>query len=315
MSDRDKPHIIACIPAFNEERTIAGIIIKAQKYVDKVLVCDDGSQDLTGEIAARLGAEVIRHERNMGKGAAIKSLFKRSIELNPDIVVFLDADGQHDPDEIPRLVEPIERGEADVVIGSRYVKGARTDAPLYRKIGLLIIKLLSNKILGTKIADTQSGFRAFSPRALRELTEIESEGFGVESEQVVLAEKRGLKLVEIPITVRYGKLQRTSKRNPLLHGGEIIATILRLIVEERPLLCLGLPGSVFLLMGIALGTYLLLLFNSTRYFSIPIALITLGLSLLGIILIITALVLYSLNRLVIKIKEFSKHKNNHVSQV
>jgi glycosyltransferase involved in cell wall biosynthesis len=91
----NKPFIIACIPAYNEEKTIAKVIIKTQKYVDKVIVCDDGSKDMTSEIAERLGAIVIKHERNMGKGEALRNLFKKAIELNADIVITLDGDGQH----------------------------------------------------------------------------------------------------------------------------------------------------------------------------------------------------------------------------
>jgi len=119
-----KPFIIACIPAYNEEATIAKVIIQTQKYVDKIIVCDDGSSDLTGLIAERLGAEVIRHERNLGKGAALRSLFKKAKELKAEIIVTLDADFQHDAADIPKLIKPILDGEADVVVGSRYFKGA-----------------------------------------------------------------------------------------------------------------------------------------------------------------------------------------------
>ncbi|MEM4234770.1 MAG: glycosyltransferase family 2 protein, partial [Candidatus Methanomethylicaceae archaeon] len=113
------PLVIACIPAYNEERNIASVLLKTMKYVDKVIVCDDGSLDMTGEIAERLGAEVIRHERNMGYGAALRSLFKRSAELDPDVMVTIDADSQHNPEDIKRLTDPVLKGEADIVIGSR----------------------------------------------------------------------------------------------------------------------------------------------------------------------------------------------------
>jgi len=129
-----KPFVVACIPAFNEEGSIAGVVVRAGKYVDRVVVCDDGSVDLTGEIAEGLGAVVIRHEGNRGKGAALRSAFLRARELGADVVVMLDADGQHDPEEIPGLVEPILKGAADMVVGSRYAEGSKTDAPLYRAI-------------------------------------------------------------------------------------------------------------------------------------------------------------------------------------
>jgi glycosyltransferase involved in cell wall biosynthesis len=125
-------------------------------------VCDDGSTDLTGEIAEKLGAEVVRHERNTGKGMALRSMFSRARELNPDIMVMLDADAQHDADEIPWLVEPLEKDAADIVIGSRFIEGARSDAPLYRRFGLRLINSLSSKTVKTSVKDTQSGFRAFN---------------------------------------------------------------------------------------------------------------------------------------------------------
>jgi len=297
-----RPLVVACIPAFNEERTIARVVIEAQRYVDRVIVCDDGSDDMTGEIAERLGAEVIRHERNMGKGVALRELFRIARKYRPDIVVVLDADGQHDPDEIPKLVEPLEKGVADLVIGSRYVKGAKTDAPLYRRLGLRIINFFSGRLVKSVVKDTQSGFRAFTLKALEELEDGESEGFGIETEQIALAIKKELKIMEVPITVKYRGLSKTSKKPSFLHGGEIVAIILRLVVEEKPLIYLGVPGCILMLMAVALGAHLLLLFNATRYFSIPIAIITLGASLMGITLIIAALMLYGLNRVIKRIK-------------
>lgn len=292
-----KPRIIACIPAFNEEKTIASVVVKALRHVDKVIVCDDGSTDLTGEIAGKLGAEVIRHERNRGKGMALRSMLSRARELNPDIVVMLDADGQHDADEIPRLIEPVKKDEADIVIGSRFMEGARSDAPLYRRFGLRLINSLSNKTMKASVKDTQSGFRAFNAKCLRELEEAESSGFGIESEQIVLAAKKGLRMLEVPITIRYRGLEKTSKKSPVSHGGEVIAVILRLFIEEKPLIYLGIPGGVLMALALASGAYLLLLFNTTRYFSVPIALITLGALFAGMILFITALILYAITRL------------------
>jgi len=301
MDTKKKHVVVACIPAYNEEETIARVVIEAQRYVDKVLVCDDGSTDLTGEIAERLGAEVVRHERRMGKGAALADLFAVAKRYDPYIVVTLDADGQHDPNDIPKLLEPLKKGDADLVIGSRYVKGAKTDAPLYRRLGLKVINFLSRRMAKSSVKDTQSGFRAFTVKALKGLR-TESKGFGIESEQITSALKSGLRIKEVPITIRYRGLPKTSKRHFLLHGGEVVATILKLIVEERPLLCLGLPGMILMLLAMTLGTYMLLLFNATRYFSLPMAIITLGASLIGITLMIAALTLYALNRVMKRIE-------------
>ena len=292
-----KPFIVACIPAYNEERSIASVIVKAMNYVDRVIVCDDGSTDMTGEIAERLGAEVIRHEKNLGKGAALRTLFMRAMELGSDIVVTLDGDGQHDPSEIPRVVDPIVKGKADMVVGSRFIFGSGMDAPLYRRIGLRLINLFSKVRVKDVARDTQSGFRAFSSKLLDLMRECRTDGYGVEMEQLAIAVKNGFRVVEVPITVKYQGLERTSKRNPIRHGAEIIGTILRLIVEERPLFFLGIPGFLLIVAGLSAGTYLFWYFNMTKYFSVPIALITLGSLFLGAILCITSLLLYAIGRL------------------
>jgi glycosyltransferase involved in cell wall biosynthesis len=289
--------IIACIPAYNEEFTIAGVVLKAMRHVDRVIVCDDGSTDLTGEIARRLGAEVIRHEKNMGKGAALKDMFLRVLDLNPDFVVVLDADGQHDADEIPRIIEPLERDDADIVVGSRFVEGANTDAPLYRRFGLRLINTLGRRVIKASVRDTQSGFRAFTVKSLKVLKDAESSGFGIESEQLSLALKMGLRIVEVPVTIKYRGLRKTSKKTPFSHAIEIMATMLKLFVVEKPLLYLGVPGVVLIAIAMASGAHLLLLFNMTRYFSIPIALITIGALFTGMTLFVTALILYAIARL------------------
>jgi len=293
----EKPIIVACIPAFKEEASIATVILCAQKYADHVLVCDDGSPDMTGEIAEKLGAFVIRHGRNLGKGSAVKSLLNEAREYGADVVVLLDADGQHDPSEIPTLVKPIEQGQADFVIGSRY--SAKWNwIPLYRKIGLKIVDSLLRRSGKTYVDDTQCGFRAISRKALEVVSSFDAEGFGVESEMLALAAKNGIRVVEVPVNVRYAELHNTSKRPPLMHGGELIATILRLVVEERPLMYLGVPGAILASIGAMLAAYLLWIFNITRYFSIPVAIAMLGMILVGLLLVMFAVTLHGLKRMV-----------------
>jgi glycosyltransferase involved in cell wall biosynthesis len=287
------PKIIACIPAFNEERTIAKVVLCAQRSANPVMVCDDGSTDMTGEIADKLGAIVLRHEKNLGKGEALKTLFAAALRLEPDVVVTLDADGQHDPAWIPMLASPVLNAEADMVVGSRFIKGGSADIPAFRMIGTKAINLLS----GDQVKDVQSGFRAFSKKALGVLSECESKGYGIEQEQVSLAIKSNLRIAEVPIAVRYGGLERTSKKGPVSHGTELISDALRIIVEARPLLLLGLPGIISLIIGLGLSAYLVWDFNVTRYFSVPMALIALGAIFTGMILVIAALILYALNRI------------------
>ncbi len=292
-----KPFVVACIPAYKEEKSIGRVVLLTRRYVDMVVVCDDGSPDLTGDIAEALGAVVIRHGRNKGKGAALRSAIKRAWEMNPDIVVVLDADGQHNPDDIPRLLEPILNNKADMTVGSRYIEGSVVDAPLYRRLGLRFINFLSRRAIPTNVKDTQSGFRAFSAKALSNLLSFESDGYVVEMEQLALAEKSGLRIVEVPVHIQYEGLENTSKNHPLFHGTELVGFALRLIVEERPLLFLGVPGALLILLGVVFGGYFLWYFNLTRYFSLPMALVSFGALSLGTLLFITSLVLYAISRL------------------
>ena len=149
------------LPAYNEEKNIASIITKLQDEYDFVIVCDDGSSDLTGKIASKMGATVITHEKNKGYGAAIRSLFLKSKEIEVDILVTFDADGQHSVNDIAKVIQPILDKKADLVIGSRFLNETEKDIPSYRKTGIKIITKLTNVSLKEKIKDSQSGFRAY----------------------------------------------------------------------------------------------------------------------------------------------------------
>jgi len=297
----ERPLIVACIPAFNEEKTIAKVVLLAQRYADKVVVCDDGSNDMTAEIAERLGVQVIRHETNMGKGMALKSLLKEALKLDPMVVVTLDADGQHDPLEIKSIMAPIADGEADVVVGSRFVGKSNSDAPLYRRAGLRIINWLSKSVGNSNVMDTQSGFRAYSPKAASIVAMCESNGYGVELEQLAKVVENGLKIVEVPISVRYKGLEKTSKKHPLFHGGQLISTLLRLIVEERPLLFLGIPGFVSLLIGALFGVWMLQIYAVEHQIPTNIALASIAFTLIGMFAVFTGIMLYAITRLTQKI--------------
>ena len=306
---RTQPFVVACIPALNEERSIGKVVLQTRKYVDHVIVCDDCSDDYSGEIASGLGATVIRHKKKLGKGAALRTAFGNARSLNPDIVVTLDADGQHNPIEIEKIVEPIIEGKSDIVIGSRFLETSASDPPFYRLIGLKILNFMSAIQIGKGVIDTQSGFRAFSNKALDVMLNCEVDGFGTESEQLVLASKHGLRVVEVPVSIKYNNIDNTSKKNPVRHGLDVIGAILKLIIEERPLLLLGVPGFIIILNGIFFGVYFLLWFNNTRYFSLPMAIISMGSLIMGSLLIITSLILHTLIRL--KQSLNSKLKNNY----
>lgn len=298
--------VVACIPAYNEERTIARVVLTTKKYVDTVIVCDDGSTDLTGEIASALGAIVVRHDKNMGVGAALRTLFDRARELGAEIVVTLDADGQHDPSYIPDLVEPILRREADLVIGSRFVyqKNAH-EVPLYRKIGIKTISGLAKRVSKLNVRDTQSGFRAYSRRAL-EVIQVTRDDFGWSLETLDQAASHGLKVVEVPVPIRYKGVEETSTKNPLSHGLELIRTLLDLVTWKRPLAFLGIPGVALLGVAAFFMVNMLSLFNRTRYFSLPMTLLATAFGLAGMTMLSTAVMLYAIQKALLSKKPSSR---------
>lgn len=297
-----KTFVVVGIPAYNEEKTIAKVVLLAQEYADKIVVCDDGSTDLTGEIAKGLGAVVYRHEDNKGKGEALKTLCEEILKLNPDVVVTLDADGQHDPREIPKLIEPIVYGDNDIVLGNRYAENLARSIPSYRRIGLSVVNWLSRKASNLDVGDTQHGFRAYSSKALKTVAAYESKGYSVESEQLVLAAKAGLKIVEVPVSVEYAGLDKTSRKSPWAHGLGVIGFILRLIVEERPLLFLGLPGMLSLVIGTLFGIWMLQIYATAHQIITNIALASIAFILIGFFCLSTAITLYAISRLATKMK-------------
>ena len=257
-----KPFVAVGIPAYNEEHSIAGIIIEAQKYADAVIVCDDGSTDLTAQIAQRLGADVVSHERNSGYGTAIKSLFCRALEFGADVLVTLDGDGQHSACEIPQVIKPIVEGNADVVIGSRFIDKKGTDEmPFYRQIGAKVVTKMVNGSAKNGVSDSQSGFRAYNRQALERLCVSEA-GMGASVQILLEASKHNLRISEVPSTCKYknGDVS-TSTENPVTHGVGLVMSIVKLVVEERPLMFLGLPGITSLIMGIFFGVWMM---NSIR---------------------------------------------------
>jgi len=292
MPSESKKRVIACIPAYNEEKTIAKIVLLAQKFVDKVVVVDDGSEDLTSEIAKRLGAFVVRHDIRKGYGAAIQTCFKTAKELNADIMVTLDADGQHDPEEIPKLIKPILNNEADIVIGSRFMDiKSINEIPFYRRLGIKTITFLTRKATGNqKISDAQSGFRAYSRKALEEL-EVEETGMSVSTEILIKATEKKLRIVEVPIFCRYKGI-KSSTHHPLRHGFNVIASILNFIAIKHPLLLLGVPGIISLGFGLTLLWYVIQRYYEVKQLAIGTMIISTTTILAGIFAILVALLLY-----------------------
>ena len=212
---------IVIIPAFNEEAAIAEIIEKSLEYVDDVLVIDDGSSDNTYSIAKKSKAHVIKHEVNKGKGVSLKDAFN-NIE-GYDVVVTIDGDGQHDPSEIPDLIKPIIKGDADLVNGSRYLDGFDEDTPTYRRVGQKVLDIATNITSGTNVTDSQSGFRAFKGNTIK-YYRFRDTGFGIESEMLADAAENNLKIMEVPITVRYD-VENSSTKGPVTHGVGVLVKI------------------------------------------------------------------------------------------
>jgi len=282
--------VVACIPALNEEKNIGGVVVRALKCVDRVVVCDDGSSDLTGDIARGLGAIVVRHERNMGYGAALKSSFQEALRLGADIVVTLDGDGQHDPEEIPRLLERLRTGDVGMVIGSRFLVGGGSNAPKWREAGIkMITGLTSNKELG--LTDAQSGFRAYKREALESLV-LTEEGMGVSTEILLKAGENGLKVAEVPVNILYN--EGSSTHNPVVHGVDVVLSTVKHLSMRRPLLFYGLPGLISMGIAAVFWAMTLRIYASIKAISTNITLIALSATFVGLILMTTGILLWVL---------------------
>jgi glycosyltransferase involved in cell wall biosynthesis len=297
----EKPFVVACVPAFNEEKTIAKVVLMAKKHSDRVVVCDDGSTDLTSEIAESLGAEVVRHKNRLGYGAALQSLFQRARELGADVIVTLDADGQHNPEEIPTVIEPILEDEADVVIGSRFIGETNNDLPRYRRWGISLITKLAGGATNNHVTDAQSGFRAYNKKAIGEM-QLKEGGMGASAEILLKTNRNGLKVAEVPIDCRYKGLE-TSTHSPITHGLGVIMCILRLIVEEKPLVFIGVPGGVSLFVGVLFGFWILQIYTVEHQIPTNMALASVTFVLMGLFAIFTAVTLFAITRLSSKLKQ------------
>jgi glycosyltransferase involved in cell wall biosynthesis len=286
-------YTIACLPAYNEEGIIGNLIKKTLPLVDSVVVCDDGSSDLTSKEAKDAGAFVITHSKNKGKGAALQSLFDFARHSNADIIVTMDGDGQFLPEEISKLTKDIEDGTSDIVIGYRF--DIETDMPSYRKFGNKIFDELSKKASNLNLRDTQSGFRAYSKKAINTIN-FKNDGFVADSEILIDASTKNLTISEQHVTVLYNTGNRTSTQHPVKQGGSVLIHLLELVLMRRPLTFLGIPGLILFIIAIISSTITLTMFNETGYFSVPVTLISLIFFVIGIMLILVSGILFSFNR-------------------
>jgi len=284
-------NIVIGIPAYNEEENIAKILVELNEITDKIIVCNDGSTDLTSEIAEKFGATVIDHERNLGYGAAIKSIFLKAKEIGADVLVTFDADGQHRIKDISKVLNPIKEENADIVIGSRFLKDEESNVPDYRKIGIKIITKITNVSIKEKITDSQSGFRAYNKKVLSDIIPSET-GMGVSTEILIKASNKNFKITEVPIKILYEG--ETSTHNPVSQGASVIMSTIKFTSIEHPLKFYGIPGIIFTTIGLFFMAWTLQEFSEFGNFPTVLALITIGSFLVGVILLITSILLHSL---------------------
>ena len=283
------------IPAFNEEKNIAKMIVKLKKIYDEIIVCNDGSADLTGEIAENLGAIVINHKQNLGYGAGINSIIKKSKEIDTDILVTFDADGQHKVEDVKKVIEPIKNGDADLVIGSRFLSKTKEKIPEYRKIGINIITKVTNAGLKKKITDSQSGFRAYSKDLISKL-DISDMGMGISTEILIKTNSLGFRIAEIPITILYeGK---TSTQNPISHGTSVLFSTIKYTSIEHPLKFYGIPSLIFFVIGLSFTFLSIDYYMEVGRINPNVTIVAAGTTAIAVILLVASVLFYSLANIV-----------------
>lgn len=285
---------LVCIPAFNEEGTVGGVVRESLRFAERVAVCDDGSTDGTAAEARAAGAHVIEHGSNRGYGAALATLFEFARSSGARTVVTVDADAQHSPAQIRDLAGALERHNVDVVIGSRFLSGGRT--PAYRRAGIRVITSASNYGTGLRVSDAQSGFRAYSGAAL-DLIRPTEPGMSASTQILKQVSDNGLSLAEVPVEVSYD-VPHASGQPAVTHGVSVLVSALKLVSIRHPLKSYGAAGLAFLAAGLALGAVFFDAYineQSVFYGSLAAAIV---LFLLGTILLVTAILLFTMANLI-----------------
>ena len=292
LAMREDKHILVAIPCYNEEATIGSVVLKAKRYVDEVLVVDDGSIDNTAVVAEYAGATVLKHCGNRGYGAAIQSCFNYARNNNFDLMTILDGDGQHDANQIKNVMRPVIEGNVDISIGSRFVEGNGKNIPRYRRFGIGVLTGFTNA--GSKkmhrLTDGQSGFRAYSRKAFEKINPMDND-MGVSAEILMQGRKRDLVYKEVPITCRYDVDCSTKK--PVGHGLSVILSIIKYMEVEHSLLFFGIPAIILFVIGLVSGLNAYLSYQESGFLSFAPTLLTSGLLVLGVLLGMTGLILHA----------------------
>ena len=251
--------IVVTIPAYNEEKTIGGVIkrihevMKSNRYNYTILVVDDGSQDGTAKAAKKAGALVYPHPKNYGLAESFKTELKKALDLKVDVIVHIDADEQYQPKEIPKLIREIENGY-DLVLGSRF-KGKIESMPLIKRLGNKTFSGVVSEIVDMKISDAQTGFRAFTKEVAEKIDIISDHTYT--QEQIIKAIRQKFKVKEIPIyfAKRDGKSRLIG--NPFSYAIRAGINIIRIYRDYQPLKFFGMMGFWIFLIGFVLGWYLI----------------------------------------------------------
>jgi len=287
------PKVVVCIPAYNEANNIADIVHRARNYSNEVIVCNDGSTDNTAKLAQEQGAIVVNHDKNGGYGKCIRTLFRTALERKADIIITMDSDGQHNPDQIPNIIEPILKGGYDIVIGSRFIDdNDKKKVPLYRSIGIRTITKFTNQASYKNITDAQSGYRGYTRHTIEQINLVE-DGMRISTEILLRAVQKKFTVKEVPVTINYD-VENSSTHNFLAHGIGVLFSVIQFISLRHPLVFYGLPGISLLLVSGFFAYNSLELFSTTRFISINMILLTITTTIIGIILLTTGGILFTI---------------------
>lgn len=288
----DLTGVVAIIPAYNEERHVASVVLRLRQFVDTVIVVNDGSSDATEQVASLAGARVVKHPENRGYGAAIQSGLQAAQQLDPRAVVLMDADGQHRVDDVADLVRPILDDAADIAVGSRFADD-RTQVPRMRRVAQHGLTWLTNVGSGVKLTDSQCGMRAFGPRALDVLL-LSTTSMAAASEMQFLAGDAQLRVCEVPVEIRYfGDV----KRSAIGQGLDVLNGIIRLVSVRRPLLFFGAPGLLMTIVGIILALSVIQTFDRVQVLLVGQLIFSVAFVIVGMLSMFTAIVLNALQGL------------------
>jgi len=258
--------VVVTIPAYNEEESIGKVVenikktMRKAKWKHEIIVVDDGSTDKTAKIAKKAGATVFSHPYHYGLAETFRTEMEKVMKRNPDIIVHIDADGQYKPEEIPKLIDPILKKEADLVLGSRFL-GVIEEMPVIKRFGNKLFSKIVSQISGVKINDSQTGFRAFTKGFAKKIKIISN--YTYTQEMIIKAVKEKLRIKEVPIHFvkrKYGKSKLIS--NPLEYGTKALINIFRIYRDYEPLKFFGSIGASLFSIGVLIGLYILWIFFS-----------------------------------------------------